>query len=199
MPIAKISPSMLSSDFASLSAEANRMVKNGADWLHMDVMDGHFVPNITIGAPVIQSLRKHTDAFLGKLPFDGIKSRTDDFAKAGASMYCFHIEATNEPEALIEKIKKAGMKVGVAVKPKTPIDTVYSLVDKIDMCLVKELREKFPELDIEVDGGLALDTIDQAVQAGANVIVAGTSVFKAENPKDVISTFREKVNTVQKS
>jgi ribulose-phosphate 3-epimerase len=141
----------------------------------------------------------------------------DDFAKAGASMYCFHIEATSEPEALIEKIKKAGMKVGVAVKPKTPIETVYPLVDKIDMCLVmtvepgfggqkfmtdcmpkvQVLREKFPELDIEVDGGLALDTIDQAAQAGANVIVAGTSVFKAESPKDVISTFREKVKSVQ--
>ncbi|CAI2170717.1 931_t:CDS:2 [Funneliformis geosporum] len=204
MPIAKISPSMLSSDFSSLAAEAHRMVKNGADWLHMDVMDGHFVPNITIDCHLMVS---------------NPEKWVDDFAKAGASMYCFHIEATNEPEALIEKIKKAGMKVGVAIKPKTPIDTVYSLVDKIDMCLVmtvepgfggqkfmtdcmpkvKILREKFPELDIEVDGGLALDTIDQAVQAGANVIVAGTSVFKAENPKEVISTFREKVNTLQKS
>jgi len=132
-------------------------------------------------------------------------------------LYCFHIEATNEPEVLIEQIKKAGMKVGVAVKPKTPIETVFPLADKIDMCLVmtvepgfggqkfmavcmpkvQALREKFPELDIEVDGGLDLDTIDTAAQAGANVIVAGTSVFKSESPKDVISTFREKVESVQ--
>ncbi|CAH1770350.1 8285_t:CDS:2, partial [Entrophospora sp. SA101] len=192
-------PSMLSSDFSQLANESDRIIKDGADWLHM----------------VIQSLRKHTNAFLDcHLMVDNPGKWVDDFAKAGASMFTFHIEAMENPEDIIDKIHKADMKVGIAIKPKTPIEAIFPFGDKIDMCLVmtvepgfggqkfmpecmskvKTLREKFPELDIEVDGGLALDTIDQAVEAGANVIVAGTSIFKAQSPKDVISTFREKIN-----
>ncbi|CAJ0648951.1 15230_t:CDS:2 [Entrophospora sp. SA101] len=196
MPVAKIAPSMLSSDFSQLANESDRIIKDGADWLHMGT---HFVPNITIGAPVIQSLRKHTNAFLDcHLMVDNPGKWVDDFAKAGASMFTFHIEAMENPEDIIDKIHKADMKVGIAIKPKTPIEAIFPFGDKIDMCLVMTVEpEKFPELDIEVDGGLALDTIDQAVEAGANVIVAGTSIFKAQSPKDVISTFREKINAVQ--
>ncbi|CAG8445835.1 22320_t:CDS:2 [Dentiscutata erythropus] len=206
MPQAIIAPSILSGDFAQLAVESQH------------IMDGHFVPNLTIGAPVVRSLRKHTNAFFDcHLMVSNPEKWVEDFAKAGASLFCFHVEASQDPGKLIDEIRSHEMKVGVAVKPKTPIDAIFPLGHKIDMCLVmtvepgfggqkfmedcmskvKTLREKFPELDIEVDGGLALETIDQAAKAGANVIVAGTSIFKANNPKEVISTFRNKVTTEQ--
>ncbi|KAJ3035880.1 hypothetical protein HDV00_003353 [Rhizophlyctis rosea] len=211
----KIAPSMLSSDFACLADEAKRMVGCGADCLHMDVMDGHFVPNITLGAPIIKCLRKHmTDVFLDcHMMVSNPEQWVDDFAKAGASLYCFHIEATNDPSALIDKIHAAGMKAGVAVKPGTPVEVVFPLVPKVEQVLVmtvepgfggqkfmadmmpkvKLLREKFPDLDIEVDGGLSDKTIDQAAEAGANVIVAGTGVFLAPDPTEAIQILRDSV------
>ncbi|KAK3033477.1 hypothetical protein RJ639_033081 [Escallonia herrerae] len=219
---------MLSSDFSNLASEAERMIRCGADWLHMDIMRiivpfififcRHFVPNLTIGAPVIESLRKHTKAYLDcHLMVTNPMDYVEPFGKAGASGFTFHVEASKDNwQELVQRIKLKGMRPGVALKPGTPIEDVYPLVDgenPVDMVLVmtvepgfggqkfmpemmekvRALREKYPSLDIEVDGGLGPSTIGVAASAGANCIVAGSSVFGASEPAQVISLMRKSV------
>ncbi|KAJ1675427.1 RIBULOSE-phosphate 3-epimerase [Spiromyces aspiralis] len=211
MVVPKIAPSLLSGDFAKLASECQRMLDYGAEYLHMG---NHFVPNLTLGAPIIKCLRPHVKGFLDcHLMVSNPEQWVDDFANAGADQYCFHIEATKNAAALIKKIHDKGMRASIAVKPDTPIETVFPYGNNVEQVLVmtvepgfggqsfmpscmhkvKALRERFPELDIQVDGGLGPDTIDAAAQAGANVIVAGSSIFKSESPKAVIDLLRERV------
>lgn len=208
----KISPSMLASDYANLESELKKCENGGADFIHLDVMDGHFVPNISIGAPVIKAMKA-----VCSVPFDvhlmisdPIKY-IDDFVDAGADIITFHTECDSDIGKTIDKILASGCKAALAVKPNTPIDEVYPYLDKLSMVLVMtvepgfggqsfmestmpkivKLREKCPDLDIQVDGGINTETVKIAGRAGANVFVAGSAVFKSENPAETIMILKK--------
>ena len=212
----KISPSVLASDFSALGSEAARMEKCGADYLHLDVMDGLFVPNITFGAPVIKSIRSKT-----KLVFDvhlmiaEPLKYIEDFKNAGADLITFHIESSSPAEETVKKILACGCKAGISIKPKTAAEEVFPYLDKLSMVLVmtvepgfggqsfmpetmekiKTLREEIKHrgltVDIQVDGGINEKTVETAAAAGANVFVAGSAVFGADDASKAISDLRE--------
>ncbi|KDQ30898.1 hypothetical protein PLEOSDRAFT_1036484 [Pleurotus ostreatus PC15] len=222
MPRAIISPSVLASDFGQLTAECKRMIKGGAEWLHMGTLSTalHFVPNITMGAPVLSCVSKGVPGIFMDCHMMVAQPEkwVNDIADAGGSLYCFHLEATSDPLPIIEAIHSRGMKAGVAISPDTPsaavADDVAAAADMLlvmtvypgrggqkflDRCLPKvtELRARFPDKDIEVDGGVGPATIDACADAGSNVIVAGTAIFGAQDPEGVIATLKATVNQAQ--
>ena len=202
----KIAPSILSADFSQLGNEIKRLEEGGADMIHVDVMDGHFVPNLTIGPPVIKALRNYT-----KLPFDvhlmitPVHKYIKNYAEAGADIITIHPEATNNLKESINHIKKLGKKVGVSLNPDTKINKIKELLSQINLVLimsvhpgfggqkfipdvlekVKELKkikdQKNLNFDIEVDGGINFDNSKLAIEAGANILVSGTTIFKNNN------------------
>lgn len=201
-----IAPSLLSCDFSRFGEEIARMDKAGADMMHLDIMDAHFVPNLTFGAPVIKFVRKYTDKpFDVHLMISEPLKYIEDFAKAGADIITFHVESDSDIKATIEKIKSFGLKAGLVIKPNTPVDTVFPYLEDLYMVLVmtvepgfggqsfmadmmpkvEALKAKRDELSldflIEADGGIAEATIATAAKAGVDVAVAGTAVFKAED------------------
>lgn len=202
----QIAPSILSADFANLEKEVEAMKKAGAHLIHVDVMDGHFVPNISLGLPVLQSLRKKTDMLLDvHLMISDPQTYAPRFADAGADMIVFHVESDCNPQTVINLIKEKGKKCGISLKPNTPAQAVFPFLSQLDMVLVmtvepgfggqkfmedmcpkiRAIREECQRLglstDIEVDGGIDVPTIGKAAEAGANVFVAGSALFGKPN------------------
>jgi len=210
----KISPSILSADFSILGDEIKSLEKAGADLIHVDVMDGHFVPNITMGPPIIKMVRKCT-----KLPFDvhlmisPVEKYIKAFAEAGADIITIHPEATDNLKRAVSTIKSLGKKAGVSLNPKTPISALMDVINDIDLILVmsvnpgfagqsfmaevlpkvtelrKMINDKKLKIDIEIDGGINFETAPLAVKAGANILVSGTTIFSG-SLKDNIQKLR---------
>ena len=212
----KLSPSLLAADFSDLRSEIQKVESAECDMLHLDVMDGMFVPNISFGMPVIAALRPHS-----KLLFDVHLMIEDpiryikDFVKAGADSITFHYESCNDQKAIIEEIRKYGVRVGISIKPQTPAFVLEPLLPSVDMVLVMTVEPGFggqkliPDtlstvrqvkdmaafmkapIDIQVDGGITPENAHLAVEAGANVLVAGSAIFRAEDVKEAVRRFKE--------
>jgi ribulose-phosphate 3-epimerase len=217
-----ICPSLLSADMAALGAEAEKALSWGGDWLHVDIMDFHFVPNLAFGVQQIRDLRQyldrqgHKNAFLDcHLMIENPTKWLEDIKKAGADRFTLHIEAipADKVDDAFEECKRLGVPCGLALKPKTPVEVVLPYIDRVDLILVmtvepgfggqsfmidqmekvRFLRNRFPDLNIQVDGGLSVETTITAAKEGANIIVAGSSIFHAPEPKGVIVAMRYRV------
>lgn len=207
-----LAPSILSADFGILGEQLKELEQLGVPWVHIDVMDGHFVPNISFAMPVIASARKYTKAFFDvHLMIEKPERYIDEFIKCGADGVTIHVEATNEVDKCIDMIKAHGKKAAIAINPDTPISKIEKYLDRVDMVLcmsvfpgyggqkyidsvdakIQELRKKMgPDFDIQVDGGVSEKNIDHVLEIGANVIVAGSAIFKDDIKQAVADIMR---------
>lgn len=213
LPKIRVGPSILNANLARLSEESSHLLKCGADYLHLDVMDGQFVPNLTFGHSVVKCLRKD----LGQGPFFDLHMMVaqpmqwiEPMADAGCTQYTYHFESAHDQRQVIRRIRECGMRVGLAIKPATGVDAILPYVEDVDMVLVmtvepgfggqkfmsgmmnkvRTLREKYQQLDIEVDGGVGPATVGECCSSGANMIVSGTAITQSADPKCVIDQIR---------